>query len=538
MDSKSKKIDELRRNFDFFLKNDVIGHYDYFEVFEIFGMYKGGSPFNVLTLLIASENLNEEEPEYLGNRIRVNSKENPFFGIKRSTISPEALREVIDRWYDEKIWQMADRPINIGELRPLVGNFVPSNSINSISINRIIKNNFFNGSHVIELFDVTKIHVRSLFSDVKALEALSKSISNIIPIDVASISDRLGNIIIQFPVDAVRTEFRTDGSTHSVEVAWHHKSEPRELLAISSTYYDQTPVSFGCAVINSDITSICADNGVGILRSYIWDTKHEILLAATDDCAPIKRMHIDMQPMMHEPRVFPKSLNKNADQMRVKLKTSSLPSQIGDFEIEAITDPVQSRIYDEERRELARRRTFVQYGELGRTTQHDRERALKDLRELINQHGEVGVWLWDPYLSAQDVLDSLFWNINSDSEMRALTLLKEPQQGQNAVSSTKSSKMMEFSAGLKSLQDNFLGVNIEFRSAHGPNGWDFHDRFLIFPSSGVARAQAWSLGTSLNSFGKTHHILQQVDNAQLVASAFEELWSAVSEAQNLIWKYT
>jgi hypothetical protein len=46
----------------------------------------------------------------------------------------------------------------------------------------------------------------------------------------------------------------------------------------------------------------------------------------------------------------------------------------------------------------------------------------------------------------------------------------------------------------------------------------------------------WSLGTSVNSFGKQHHILQKVPDGQLIADAFEDLWRELDQAQHLIWK--
>ena len=69
----------------------------------------------------------------------------------------------------------------------------------------------------------------------------------------------------------------------------------------------------------------------------------------------------------------------------------------------------------------------------------------------------------------------------------------------------------------------------------GQAGWAFHDRFLIFPNTDNGPL-AWSLGSSVNSLGRQHHILQHVDDARLVADAFEELWDELSEPEQLIWK--
>lgn len=90
-------------------------------------------------------------------------------------------------------------------------------------------------------------------------------------------------------------------------------------------------------------------------------------------------------------------------------------------------------------------------------------------------------------------------------------------------------------ATLTSLKSNLRGLHLEFRMRTGTAGWGFHDRFLIFPAADSA-ALAWSLGTSVNSLGRQHHILQRVDDGQRIRDAFVELWDALDQPEHLIWK--
>ena len=511
--------------FDQFNEQGIIAHNQVFEIVEILGYIKGGITFNVLTIVIASETLVRAEPLYLKVPIRVDGIKGFQFEVCRSVVPTAKVREAVEEWMTSGIWRPFGESICVGELDPLAGRFVPANWENRIALNRVIKNNFFNGSHILELFDSSKKHVQALFSEPETLASLSGMVGEVLPIEIASIADRLGNIILQFPVEVIRAKFSTNGSSHSVEVAWHPKSEPRGLLAVGSVYHDQTPVAFGCASLSSGKAEICADAAAGLFRGYIWDVENKILLAATDDGTYIKRMQMEIQSMGSEPRTFPKTVGKDPDQVQVRFHVHPpIPTQIEDFSAEKIIEPIQSRIYDDERRTLAQRRTFVQYGAPGETKKEGRERALEDLRWLITQHGDLGVWLWDPYLDPQSVLDSLFRNKNAGSQMRALARVKCDKRG-------------DYIREFETLNSNFLGLDIEFRSAHGRNGWHFHDRFLIFPKSGATGPKAWSLGASVNGLGIQHHILQQVDNAQLVASAFEKLWDSVSGPENLIWKY-
>ena len=101
---------------------------------------------------------------------------------------------------------------------------------------------------------------------------------------------------------------------------------------------------------------------------------------------------------------------------------------------------------------------------------------------------------------------------------------------------TKKQKWIEYQRNaLNAIDSNWLGLRLEYRVKHGPAGFGFHDRFLIFPRTGED-ALAWSLGTSVNGIGMEHHILQRVDNGQLIRDAFLELWEQLDQPEHLIWK--
>ena len=79
----------------------------------------------------------------------------------------------------------------------------------------------------------------------------------------------------------------------------------------------------------------------------------------------------------------------------------------------------------------------------------------------------------------------------------------------------------------------FLFLNLEVRGKIGSNGYGFHDRFLIFP---LETPKVWSLGISVNSLGKSHHILQEVKHSQHILNAFNDLWEKLDKEECLVWK--
>jgi hypothetical protein len=214
------------------------------------------------------------------------------------------------------------------------------------------------------------------------------------------------------------------------------------------------------------------------------------------------------------------------------------------------------RIYRDEATRLAAERRFVQYKPASGSENAEHEKALEDIRILLNQYGKEGAWLWDPYLSADDVIRTLFYCKHFGADLRALTAGYEPppssparsvlssigQQLQNWLRerfSRKSPQKPTFRekqrAAFAAAKSNFYGLRLEYRVRTGSSGWAFHDRFSIFPCIDSG-AFAWSLGTSINSLGKQHQILQQVDDGQLVMDAFNELWGELNQPEHLIWK--
>jgi hypothetical protein len=269
-------------------------------------------------------------------------------------------------------------------------------------------------------------------------------------------------------------------------------------------------------------------------RGVIWDDQNQIILAATRPSAFITSIPINLYMCDPEPRVFTtKDKDGNTSPRRINL-VSNTTSMVGKTKDDGNGGWTRRRIYKEELSRLAAERRFVQYNPRAGQQFVEHEKALQDIRLLINQYGQGGAWLWDPYLSAQDVLETLFHCQHSDVDLRALTSALEPSN--HASQHTGESFIERQRATFKSAHSNLRGLRLEYRAKVGASGWGFHDRFLIFPPATDSPALAWSLGTSVNSMGTQHHILQRVDDGQIVMDAFLDLWNQLSLPVHLVWK--
>jgi len=402
--------------------------------------------------------------------------------------------------------------------------FVPPDNGAPVPWNKLLKNNFWTGSHLFEWADHGKEAMTPFFADPRRLQELSVQVEKHIPLQLATMSDRLGNLAVQLPVTVLMAKFqRLHDGNFQVEHAWHPKATPRPLMAVCELEHDDILTGFASARLQEGITPLPMRAGRGLHRGFIWAEQSSTLLVASGPGAFISTISFNMRSLDPEPRIFSvKNPDGSSGLRRVGMTSLSTHSLVGDPQPDDNGGWTAKRMYSEQANKLAAERRFVQYRPTRGDGNAGRRKALDDLRALIVAYGEKGAWLWDPYLSAHDLLETLFYCPYHGVDLRGLTTSKAGSQ--NEIRQT-----------LDDCQSNWRGLKLELRVQKGAAGWDFHDRFLIFPS-GPDGAMAWSLGTSVNSVGTAHHILQKVDNAQLVVDAFTDLWELLDGPDHLIWR--
>jgi hypothetical protein len=233
-----------------------------------------------------------------------------------------------------------------------------------------------------------------------------------------------------------------------------------------------------------------------------------------------------------EPRIF------EIDGNKVNVQIISKENHGNKKKTPSYTDYISSNLYDVEKQQLAKRLAFKQYNN------SLSEIALDDIRKLIREKDENGVYLWDPFLTSIDILKTLYYSPTANVEIRAIGAFNKSVRRINYVDNEDIKPVRfwkEYINKNKLILENFnhnnYRLNLEFRIQHSNYGWAFHDRFLIFPSSELKRPQVYSLGTSINSYGNTHHILQEVSHPQPVVDAFNELWNKLNHPDCLVWKF-
>lgn len=552
----------------------VIGNYNSFEVTEIFGLHQDrpGQITNFMSLLVAEPSAppanHTARPDFLNGNSRIELRGTPWkFGIARYRISTQQVLQALQNLGATGEWKPGISMLNVGTLTPLPPQFVPSDTAVPHPWNGVLKNNFWEGSHVLELVDSQKTDVKFLLAEPKLLKQLAENITTFVKMGIDGLSDRLGNVLIQLPVTVMTTKVSSSqNGNFLVQPIWHNGTPARQLRVSCEKYEDTTVEGYGSEDVTGSQATFPIYSPGGGARYVLWDDQHQLVLGASAQTAFITSigMNIHVVGESISTREFSLPLsNGELTPVTVPLIEERTPNIVGTPTSTPGVPWRANRIFRDSLKSLRERREFVQYGGNSGAGTED---ALKDIHALIREHGKVGAWLWDPYLDARDILTTLFYCPHKGADLRALTAGAEPPAAKEKESYSKAVAFCQraenwlrnhpFASwiGLKpeaapppkpSWKDkqletfnNSMGnckdLRLEFRIREGSAGWPFHDRFLIFPSE-TGPATAWSLGTSVNSFGQKHHILQKVADGELIRQAFLDLWDELSGGDYLVW---
>lgn len=519
----------------------VIGTYTHFEATEVIAIELDSKRvLNVFTLLVAENReaqAAEGPPKYLSPKlIELKSIPSWKFGVVRYLRPIGRLEPALAAMIETGRWSASGDPLHVGELAPPSSQFVPPDNATDVSWNKVLKNNFWNGCHVFEWARADRKSSIPFFNGLRGLQELSARVSELVPIALDALSDRLGAVVVQLPVNVAMCEFSARSDEFAVEIAWAPGAAPRRLRATCHLEFDGIISGYMSGEIDQGQLTLPM-GGLGLHRGFVWDEHNRVLIAATGPGAFIDSAELTLATLSREPRAFSVVEQDGITRTSVEVTPLNVTSTVVRAKgAEDTGRQTRQRMSRERMNRLAAERVFVQYKPQPDSRDEEHTKALEDLRILIRRYGRTGAWLWDPFLSGRDLIQTLFHCPHAGSDLRALTagdeVSSEPAPGH---STRKEAWIRRQQAVLNSVESNWAGLRLEYRIRHGAVGFGFHDRFLIFPQPDD-EALAWSLGTSVNGVGMDHHILQRVDNGPLIRDAFLELWDQLDQPEHLVWK--
>lgn len=499
-------------------KTGVIGYYNSCEITEIFG-FREGKPYNIYTLLTFEDSgRGEQKAKFLTEKLmKIPGGKNGKYGIRVSRVMISDAERILEKLLAGRLILEGESESRTGSLAVQPKKYVPSGE--AAALNHVLKNNFYAGSYMIEAFDCTKENVGFLLKKPEILNALSEEIYQILPIQLAAVSDRLGNVIFQFPINLFSVKLgraEPDGLLVRLQYNQACSAEGQELSCVAINHHDHC--------VNDISRLVLKEQGEFIIPIKVIDETEVILMKEEyqltlyhEKISLVKRFCLDMNIVSPQDRIF----IQDTKTVRLSVEEIIKDQMGGELLKKEPIDWIANRMYEQQRSLLEKSGKFKQF------FAGERQKAVDFVREIIKKNSSDGVYLWDPYASAEDIKEILYYAPYCNVPMRVITALDN-------LDNNGTHKQIEV-IRKKLLEDDrdYLLMHLEVRACCFGHGWGFHDRFLIFPSE---KPRVWSLGISVNELGGAHHIIQEIQNAQHILNAFEKLWRELDKEECEIWK--
>ncbi len=511
-----------------------LGFYKSCEVTTIFLLDKlSKDVYNYFSLFVFEEReIETNKVKYLTDKLLTVSDEYRM-GICKYQLSMDDVYNNFTQITNSEVLSNISGKLQIGQLDLVNKQFVPPDGTEEVNLNKCLKNNFINGSYIYEFFDIEKKLLSKLTKIQR--ERISEHIMKFAPINLHVLQDRIGNVIFQFPSNliSINSASNKDDTSLNITISTDKRIDEEDRYSILvMNEFDNciTGIKYHDSKNNKNVKLDIGDTG-NLIKTVVYDKKTDLVVYESK-YSLMKQMHFRFNIGSQFPQKRTIITSKEENEVVVE-STEFMETPRNMIEKKKYwKEFVQERQYKERLEELERRMKFMQYGA---SQDFDKNKALEDIRKLIVLNSEKQIMLWDPYLSAEDILNTLYYSKQMGIPMRAITSSSSETRKINGENEQDAITWINEQKNILKNNSNNYGINLEVRCQYGQFGWKFHDRFLLFiMRDGTARV--WSLGTSINSLGKNHHIIQEVSHPQYIVDAFDELWNKLNDKRCILWK--
>jgi len=483
-------------------------------------------------------------------QIKINKKFK--LGIKQCRLSFNRSKEIFDGLCTDNLSVDKKTFCISSTFTVLPKTHIPSYWDNNVPLlHKVIKPNFWGDNYIIEFFSNQNPFV-NLLSD-KDFQNINENIKKYISIDLESINDRIGSFIFQFPITLIQADIRSKRDWCNAEFSvntYHPFNQNKNIISIISTELDN--VITGC----NNVEGVCKNHlfEVGDSNNFklLVINKENKLIYRHFKGNYLRYINIGGGMGIHnsEPRIF---TNSDNEEISIDLFSNNFDAGTSS----------NGNYYERIQRRMRHNNAIIASDKFA-IFNNQRKEALLYIRNLIqNNHSDVSeIWMLDPYLLSKDIIDTLYYHSQRGIKFKCITSFKksklfiEPQVVKESkffcafkrffklFKNEKPKSNNYYFKKYKSEQKNYflthsnnLGIILEYRVTHENIGFDFHDRFLFFiPQEVDGIPTAYSLGTSVNSLGRAHHIIQKVPDSKKLVHTFQELWNLLDNESSLIIK--
>ena len=533
----------------------VLNSCNYAEVVQVILLRKKDNVcLNYFTHVLFSSGFSEEESSvFLTDRpISINSEYKVL--ITKEKIARDSVLDILQNAAESQTWEWKEDKALLDDVFPMDLQFIPetdptgSKTFDSTLVPielALYGSNFLGGYYLCELFSAKTILAKSLSTDDnrKIQDEINKAK---IGFNLESLFDRIGNIVCKIPMDIIRhkpVKLSPERGIAGRFILENSCTEPLECVLQIILESDHTIIETRVEEMvfseKGEIREYSIDPNRYSNRIILSDKKSGIIYySAVRDYS----FGSNYYAMITPPQFGIQSSLKRIIVIDGQDKEIELTNIAGIGEVS-----IEKEIFEIEKRqhkwmtEYEYKHHFFRSFVVGQENE-----AIQTVIDICNDRDLFWdleeVWLVDPYLSADDILKTVVYcgkygisikclthiaAINGNRETRTETTT----EGESLFETTVS----RYNGILKNALGKQKDLKLEYRTVAGMTGISFHDRYLIL-KCGLNKSRAWSLGISVNSLGKSHHIIQIVQSPMDVIDTIDTIWNQSLREECLIFK--
>ena len=533
----------------------VLNSCNYAEVVQVILLRKKDNVcLNYFTHVLFSSDFSEEESSvFLTDRpISINSEYKVL--ITKEKIARDSVLDILQNAAESQTWEWKEDKALLDDVFPMDLQFIPetdptgSKTSDSTLVPielALYGSNFSGGYYLCELFSAKTVLAKSLSTDDnrKIQDEINKAK---IGFNLESLFDRIGNIVCKIPMDIIRhkpVKLSPERGIAGRFILENSCTEPLECVLQIILESDHTIIETRVEEMvfseKGEIREYSIDPNRYSNRIILSNKKSGIIYySAVRDYS----FGSNYYAMITPPQFGIQSSLKRIiviDGQDKEIELTNIAS-IGEVSIEKEIFEIEKRQH-KWMTEYEYKHHFFRSFVVGQENE-----AIQTVIDICNDRDLFWdleeVWLVDPYLSADDILKTVVYcgkygisikclthiaAINGNRETRTETTT----EGESLFETTVS----RYNGILKNALGKQKDLKLEYRTVAGMTGISFHDRYLIL-KCGLNKSRAWSLGISVNSLGKSHHIIQIVQSPMDVIDTIDTIWNQSLREECLIFK--
>lgn len=538
--------DKYIEDLDLLTTFGCFGFYSYAKVIQIVLIdTTSGQAWNYFTDIFFSSKVKpQKSAEFLTNKLKPVNKRFKL-AISTYTISVDTFRNLYIEAVEKQTWEYTDKVINsvtkLDNVFPTNKKYVPYNDPSGsqyqlvVPLEKSLYGSNFNGNYyILELYS-SKDKIDHFITQTDKVKIQSIIKESHLVYDLVALSDRIGNIVCKFEAEVIKTKplaLAERGIKYEFCLCEQLKKDKEFTLHIRQEhdnliYANEYNI---VKIVPEETKEFCVEYNQCKNTITITDNETGLIVFMTiNDYAVYSNYHSQISPHNFLFYGTTRFRTFKIDGVEQKVQLGNIRG-IGDI------------YFCREMNEAGKRQQkwldffYESHNYLKIYTENNHKRAINDVHNILNKQicwDLDEIWLIDPYLMPNDILETVLFCNKPNIRIKCLTDFSSILGNETTREMLIEDKEVEnrFSIAKKRCRNTLVeaipldtDISLSYRTiAHG-YGTSFHDRYLILKYN-VNKTRAWSLGTSVNSLGKKHHIIQIVEAPELIANMFQEIWN-------------